>query len=412
MKKILCYFQLECKKFIVALPGILSGILLISVLLLGFLFVCNLNKIENEDSNTIQIGVAAKEDEPYLDWMISTIENMESLEFSCQFTKLPQSDAINKLNSGALDAVFIIPENYVASIIEGKERPLIIRFGNGDSTVTGVLVRQIGDAASRFMIDTQAGIYAIRDFYYEKAIPNASQDQLDLNLTYLETILARNLLVEEEKVSPNGGLSGTGYFLASGILLFLLFLGLTCPDVLQPEVPAFRENLYRIGIHTGTQTLVQFSAFTTMFACIYLLFSVLFSLGISLAGISISDIEPNNFGKWIFCFLQILPVLFPVCALIQFAYETVNNKIISVLFLFLLILILGYLSGCFYPITSLPYGIRIIAPFLPVRIMFEYITGCLTKNYSVSSLLGMMGYSAVFIGISATLKTMSVRREH
>lgn len=410
MKRYRIYFQLECKKFFQALPGILLGILLISLLLTGFIFVCQKNLEQMDDSRTIRIGVSAQENEPYLDWMISTIENMESLEFTCQFTKISADSANKKLQSGDLDAVFVIPQNYVESLICGSKNPLIIRLGTGDSTITGFLVRQIGDAASRFMINTQAGIYAMKDYYREKGLPNAESDELDINLKYLDTIVKRNELLMVEEIESEHALSGTAGYFTSGIVLFLLFLGLTCPGILRRETRSLQEKLHFIHINSASQTLLRYLAFVTVFAVIYVCIALLLSFGIPASQIIIEGSTPDNPGSWFLCFFSMLPVVLLACSLIQLTYETITNKIVSVLFLFLLIMILGFLSGCFYPLSQLPHAIRIIAPGLPVRVMFEYTAGCLTGNWSFADLLAVLAYSAALVTVTTGFKKLSVWR--
>lgn len=410
MKQIGMYFRLECKKFFGALPGILLGTLLIGILLTGFIFVCQKNGQAAKESHTLQIGVAARKEEPYVDWMISAIEHMESLEFTCHFSKIPTELAIEKLSSGELDAVFIIPENYVNSLIQGSKNPLIIRLGTGDSTITGFLIRQIGDAASRFMINTQAGIYTLKDFYRKEGLPDAEAAELDINLKYLDTILKRSELLAVEEIRLENELSGITYYLTSGIVLFLLFLGLTCPGILGREKRSLQEKLQLIHIGSGTQILVRYFALVTVFAAIFFGAALLLSAGLAFSEPSLPGATADGLISWMMCFLRILPIVFPACALLQLVYETTTNKITSVLFLFLLILILGYLSGCFYPMSVLPRKISRIAPFLPLRVMFEYTGGCLVGTWSWKWFFSLFAYSAGLLGITAAFRKISLWR--
>ena len=66
------YFELTCKTCFQAVPGILAGVFVISLLLGGLLFVCHQNQKDTKASSVLHIGIAAQEQEPYLDWMISS----------------------------------------------------------------------------------------------------------------------------------------------------------------------------------------------------------------------------------------------------------------------------------------------------------------------------------------------------
>ncbi|MCI8365314.1 MAG: ABC transporter permease [Eubacterium sp.] len=408
MKRMRIYFELTCKTCFQAVPGILAGVFVISLLLGGLLFVCHQNQENTRASSVLHIGIAAQEQEPYLDWMISAIQNMKSLEFNCQFTKISPETSEEKLLHGKLDAVFIIPKDYIASLIQGSENPLVIRFGTSDTTIAGFFVKQIGEAASRLMINTQAGIYTMKNIYQKEHIAGANSDELSLNLKYLDTILHREKLVSVEEVPARGGLTNSPALLSSGIVLFLLFCGLVCPGILRPESKSLQEKLFRCGIRPFHQVLLRYLALTLLFSCLYLILSLVFSTWISLSGGTVSDSAPQNYADWLFCFLRLYPLVFPVCALILFTYGLARNKVFCVLFLFLLIIVLGYLSGCFYPLSWLPQNFHHLSALLPVRHMLDYTGACLAGGWSLSAFLYMNLYSLVLI--SGTLAVRIYRR--
>ncbi|MCM1245015.1 MAG: ABC transporter permease [Roseburia sp.] len=409
MERLKIYFQLECKKFFRSLPGILGGALLIGLIAGGLIFVCEKTLAKDQEAKTMHIGVAAQENEPYVDWMISTIENMDSLSFTCRFQKLPEQTANEKLRSGTLDAVFVIPPDYIASLVSGRKNPLKIRFGNRDSAISGFLIRQIGEAASELMIHTQAGIYAMKDFYRKTGLPDAAKDEMDLNLKYLDTIMGREKLLTVEEVSQDQGLSGSAYYVVSGFVLILLFWGLACSGILRPEPLSVQEKLYQSGLGTVSQTLLRYFAFTLSFLAMYLFFAGLFCIGTAVFDIHIPGLYPENTLQWLLCLLQLLPAVFPACALIFFVYEIITNKIASTLFFFLLIFLLGYLSGCFYPLSYLPQSIQTAASVLPLRAMFLYAGRCLTGTWSLTALSGILIHTLFFLGVSAALKRFSIK---
>lgn len=410
MKRMRIYFELTCKTCFQAVPGILAGVFVISLLLGGLLFVCHQNQKDTKASSVLHIGIAAQEQEPYLDWMISAIQNMQSLEFNCQFTKISPEAAEEKLLHRKLDAVFIIPKDYIASLIQGNENPLIIRFGTSDTTIAGFLVRQIGEAASRLMINTQAGIYTMKEIYKKENISDADSDELSLNLKYLDTILRRDKLISVEEVPVTGASSSSSTLLSSGIVLLMLFCGLVCPGILRPEPRSMQEKLFRCGIRPFHQILLRYLALVLLFSCLYLILSLAFSIWISLSGGLIPDPAPQSFAGCLFCFLRLYPLVFPVCALIQFAYGLIRDKIFSVLFLFFLIVVMGYLSGCFYPLSWLPRSIQQLSAFLPVRHMLDYTSGCLCGSWSLSAFLYMNLYGAGLIFVTLAVQICGGRR--
>ncbi len=404
MKRLIIYGKLECKKAFQQLPPLLLGSILILLFIAGILGVLSIRSNDTETSSQIQIGVVAAEQEPYLDWMIQTIENMDRLEFTCEFHKLSEEKAKKQLENGTLDVVFIVPNQYVDSLIQGREAPLIIRFGKGDTTIASFLIRQIGEAASTFMTNTQAGIYTMNEFYAEQELPNQETDELALNLRYLDTIAGRNGLIQVEEVTQAFTLSETEHYATAAVVLLLLLWGMTCPALLRTENIAFQNALRRCGIGTIWQTLIHGFSLVTVFSCCYLLLAFISTVALAFSNSIVPGMIPDSTLDWLGCFVKIIPTILPACALLLLIYDIIPDSIGGVMLLFLSILILGYLSGCFFPLSMLPQSIQRIAPILPLRVMYEYVSSCFTGHEELMALGNLLLNTTILLGISLILK--------
>lgn len=384
--------------------------LLILLLLTGILAVCQINNQQKKQADTIKIGIVASEEEPYLDWMISVVKNMKSTKYTCQFIQISEKQAEQQLRSGELSAVFVIPENYIRSLIYGDESPLIVRFGKGQSTIASFLVKQLGDVASRIMIDTQAGLYALDDYYVEKNLPNRAKDQTTLNIEYLKKVLTREKMFCTEEVAVRYAAIDGSYYFSSVLILFMLFLGLTCPGILRPESNTLHEKLRITGLTIWQNALARYSAFLTVFFLLYSGIALLFTLVLPLTGKNITGAAPSSRTDWLVTFLFLLPILLLICAMIQFVYQIISDELGSILLLFLSILALGYLSGYFYPLSYLPSKIQAAAPFLPTGVLFQYTYRCVTGSWSFLYCLAIMGYSILFFTLPVIIQKLKRRR--
>lgn len=397
------YLRLEHKKYRSALPRILGGFFVILLLLTGCILLYQQYASQQQQKEVIHIGIVADPEEPYLDWMIKTVENMEGLKRSCQFTSLSAAEGKRGLESGAYTALFLIPHDYIHSLIVGKEAILRIQFGQGQSTIESYLIRDLADAASQIMLDTQAGIYAMDDYYQEKHIPHRSKDERSLNLRYLQKILNRKQIFTLEEVSGNTVTDPTHYF-AVGILWSLIALGFTCPEVLRPEPRSLQDKLYLSGLWDWKRMLAKECALMLTFGSVYLILTCLLVIGtpwIPFLPDALHITASATCSKAFYAgmkLLALLPVLWVICGWILWIYEITKDNISSILLLFVSSVLFSFLSGYFYPLSYLPSVIQHLAPILPTGVMLNYSYHILSGIWHLSDLLALCGYGILLYG--------------
>ena len=79
--------------------------------------------------------------------------------------------------------------------------------------------------------------------------------------------------------------------------------------------------------------------------------------------------------------------------------------------LLLLVLILGYISGYFYPTQYLPEALRSVGDFLPTRYIFAIIRDAITGGFAPATMLISVVYAAVLDVVSVSIDSLlRVRR--
>lgn len=395
------YLVLEVKKYCLAFPKIFAGLCLILFLSTSFLLLYQRYLADHQDSHRIQIGICADPDEPYLDWMIQVIENMEDLKYSCQFEFVSEKKGIKRLQDGKYTALFLIPQNYIHSLIEGKEAILRIRFRQGQASVADYLVKELGNAASGIMLDTEAGIYALQDYYQENHWSNMSKDELSLNIRYLQKVLQRKEIYSYEEIPATGTITDQTHYAAVAILCFLSALGITCTALLRREPDALIAKLQQSGLPNWKRILAKETAMLLCFTCLYLTLSLLLAVASPWIP-GFREIIPSHgasplqtlFLTGIKLF-TITPVLLVICSCILWVFETVRHNFNSILLLFVSFLCLAYLSGYFYPLSYLPESIQQISSFLPTRTILNYSYHRLNGNHQWKDLFSIFLFSGI-----------------
>lgn len=398
------YLCMEIKKYRLALPKLCGGLCLILLLSASFLLLYQRYLTDHQDRHRIQIGICADPDEPYLDWMIQTIENMEDLKYSCQFEFVSEKKGVKRLQDGKYTALFLIPPDYIHSLIEGKEAILRIRFRQGQASIADYLVKELGNAASGIMLDTEAGIYALQDYYRENHWNGMSKDELSLNIRYLQKVLQRKEIYSYEEIPAIGTITDRTHYTAVIILCFMSALGITCTALLRREPDALIVRLQQTGLPNWKRILAKEIAMLLCVACFYLTLSLLLAVASPWIP-GFREIIPSHGASPLQTVLltgvklfTITPVLLVICSCILWVFETVRHNFNSILLLFVSFLCLAYLSGYFYPLSYLPDSIQKISSFLPTRVILNYSYHRLNGSHQWKDLFPIFLISGILYG--------------
>ena len=105
-----------------------------------------------------------------------------------------------------------------------------------------------------------------------------------------------------------------------------------------------------------------------------------------------------------------MTVLFPVGAVVSdfFGYHFVLTSVEGfsafTAVLSFVTVILGYISGCFYPINFFPKALRVLSSGLPSGIARGYLASLITDTASVWQVVAILGYTAILLVISGFIR--------
>jgi ABC-type multidrug transport system permease subunit len=139
-------------------------------------------------------------------------------------------------------------------------------------------------------------------------------------------------------------------------------------------------------------------------------------LGLSRMPIVFSELSSGTRGflsNYLFFSLKAFPVVLMAAALDLLLYELADSLISGVLLQFLASVLLAYLSGVFYPLSSLPSAIRMLSPCLPTGQAMLYLRKSLIRGSNVLLPLGyLLAETVVFILLATCLRKRKLSWNH
>ena len=93
-----------------------------------------------------------------------------------------------------------------------------------------------------------------------------------------------------------------------------------------------------------------------------------------------------------------------LCSLQYLLYELSNSTVSAILLQFLNAAVQGYLSGCFYPSSFFPEGLRRLGALLPAGVGMRYLSSLLLARPDGPAVAGVIVYFLLFLLLSLLVR--------
>ena len=114
-------------------------------------------------------------------------------------------------------------------------------------------------------------------------------------------------------------------------------------------------------------------------------------------------------GEMLIILIKFIPAVAMISAFQFLLYQLADSIVSGVLMQFVSAVFLGYISGCFYPISFFPKVIRTVSGVIPSGIARGYLSSLLTDSADAVALLAIFGYVAGLIGLSLLVRRHKIR---
>ena len=351
-----------------------------------------------EKKSKVRVGLVGNIEDTYLGFGIVALQNLDSSRFSIDFVSLTEEEASAGINDGTLNAYVIIPDGFIDSLMTGENKKATYVTSTGGVGLGSIVMNELVDTISLFLTKSQSAIYSSQSIMRDYEIVEDFWPLSDsLYFMFLDFLMGRSATYEMDIIGFTGTLSFIQYYFCALLILFLLFWGIAASPVFIGKDRAIEKLLISKGQSVLGQVVAEFIGY-------FVLLSASLFLVIFLLSFKISDLGFMETGELFLFYVKILPVVALVSAMQLMVFEFIQNMVSGILMQFMCCLGLGYVSGCFYPISFFPESIRLLQPFLPTGAAVNYAGACLSGEGFLKSFLIMAFYLIGFFAIMVFIR--------
>ncbi len=404
------YFRLQLKRIFKIFPAVL----LIIVITFGCLGVAGGLMMQSSGNDEAQnkkytIGVVGNLEDSFMNIGLQALQNMDSSRFYVELKPYTEEDAVEALKKYEIIGYLQVPENYIRDLYQGRNNPAKYVTLNGPENIGSMFSEEIVKIVSQLVVQSQYGMYSMQNLTRMfDDLEGFYHNTDDLMVIYMKHILERNMCYETVSLGIADALSLEGYYLCGIITLFLLLWGIACNRIFSSKNSDYNKLLKISGVSPATQVLCEYGSYAIVSILMTLLFAVV--LGIVIPFVNIPVPELNNVGVFecIGFVAKMMPVIL-MFTMMQYAlYELIPNFIGAVLTQFLTCILLGYLSGCFYPNYFFPDTLRAVMEVLPVGLGFSYLRNIMSSELTITDFLGVMAYASGFFLLAVKMRNYRI----
>ena len=279
--------------------------------------------------------------------------------------------------------------HFVGDIMEGTNTPAIVLLPD-NSSIESMLIKDLIDGGTKSLTSAQAGIYAVSYEYEEifhERLTKALQDSI--NIKYFDHTLARESYFNHKEISATGELTFLEYYICSGLIFFMMLLGMIFSKVLCPDNNAFYEKLKQYRISGEIIILTRIISVFVMYMiiaisgfCIYIVISKY--LGNDVIIFKVTD------------YLLLMFVILCVVSFIVCIFTITESQISGSLLLFITSLVMNFISGGFIPTVFLPKPIQSLAPYMLTNVLSKQIGTIFLGEFDAK---GFLSACVILIGL-------------
>ena len=404
MRKLPSYFSLQLKRAARLLPRMLAVTLLLAVLsAMSALILTRLNE-DDASRKRIRVGVAGDNGEEILSQALDLLQSVDSSRFSIGFERMEEAEGRRLLAKGELNGLVLFPDGFADALWYGEHRPVTYLTRAAGSDVGSLMTRELVETISSLILETENAVYGAQALVRDQ-IPDQDPYRAGDRLVtrYASAILDRERLYGLELSDAGDSLSLAGYYLCGLSLVFVLLWSVSCSPLFSRRSRELGQVLSAEGFGAAAQVLCEFVAFFLLLLCAMAVAGLLAFLLLGRFGVVIPELQRAEGSA-----LTLLPALLPpalmLCAFQFLLYELTGSAVSGVLLQFLSAVVQGYLSGCFYPSSFFPEGLRRFSALLPAGVGMEYLRSELLSLPENSAKVLVLAYLLLFLLLSLLLR--------
>ena len=371
---------LKISPFIIALAAILFCCIAFAMMALSS-FMKN-----DEKRATFKVGITGDLDHKYFDLALDAMKVVDVSRFILEVYELSEDEAKTAVENGELSSYIVIPEGFIKALGNGEIPTIKYVSSSADSTMGAYLKDGVVEVVERVVFSAMKGVFAAEGTLWDDGYKKlSSRVSREMNIEYIDLFLSRSELYS----AVNLGIFSEVTFsekLLSGLLSVFLFISSGAfALVLVRRDNSMSRVLSSVGIGPARQVFCEFSSFLL----------TLFVIQLPICAFSMWFLNPEKFTA--FSVIYAVLNLFISCSFSFFLFELCDSVASAVLLQFFSSVALSYVSGCFYPINSLPDVFQKISRLFPTGIARENFEEAFSNSTNSGIFLKSAAYTLVLL---------------
>lgn len=219
---------------------------------------------------TVLLTGESEEAQAEAETLAGLLGRMGELASWCRFSAAGPDEARRALAAGEAAGVVWLPEDFLASILNGENRSPTLETAPG-LPLEGALTAWMGQTAAALLTDSQAGIYAALETYDQIPDPPLTRDQAvaGVNLAFARAVLERGRMFRTETLAAAALPPAEHYALGTLACLLLLCAPLFWPCLGGGEQAALWQRARAVGLSplapAGAGLVCAFGLYVVLF---------------------------------------------------------------------------------------------------------------------------------------------------
>lgn len=350
--------------------------------------------MQSQAFTQIRVAVSIPEGEKQTRQIAQFVSAMKSVQSICKFDYMDEEQALDEIKSGEVQAAIVIPESFYEDIDSGVNTPATVYLPENPSlniqifaelVTNGVKMLQTGEAV------TYANILEVKE---HGAVYGSGKVADMIASCYMEAILSRGSMFEQEISSSTGEMNLYQFYFCSLTLMLMLACSLNFAVLYYKRSNTVEQQLRVYGIGHTKQNIIR----------IFVITSVLWVLavGICLIAAVISDVQGTGFlvldGA---DYAELALLCLSVTGFIHLCYQFLPGNSHSVIWFLIMSLIMILCSGILLPLSYLPKWIQPVGKVLPFQVWSGFMGRTLFDGSGTEGVLRLLEYTVVEYGIGA-----------
>ena len=412
MKRFCILAHLETKRMMRYAPFVFLVTLVICLCLALALVTMVRADNSGADQKKISVGIVGDFENSYLGFGISALKSFDSSRFSLDIVEYSEDEAREALFDREISGYVVIPEGFVDDALYGNIGKLSFVTTDANTDIINMFKQEILELISCILVESQNGVYGMQSAMLDYGTSYGEvMDMTDeMSIEYVALILSRSNALEVEVIGVSESLTFGGYMLSGLSVLLMLLSGIVCCPLFVRSDYALPKLMKANGYGYGMQILGEYISFFVLMTVNTLALLLLLMAGAGRASGIIPELAKAEWVDIFAILVKFIPAIALISALQYLLYGLSDSVVSGVLMQFVSAVLLGYVSGCFYPINFFPRAIRLVSDVLPSGLARGYLSSLILESASLWQALTILIYTVGLLALAALVRHYRIRK--